>query len=26
VDELQEWCSEHDIAKLAELTGGMQPE
>src|ERR1700728_3401793 len=26
VDELQEWCSEHDIAKLAELTGGMQLE
>src|SRR6202050_552650 len=26
VDELQEWCSEHDIARLAELTGGMQLE
>jgi dihydroorotate dehydrogenase (NAD+) catalytic subunit len=23
VDELQEWCTEHDIARLADLTGGM---
>src|SRR6202161_4250193 len=23
VDELEEWCTEHDIARLAELTGGM---
>src|SRR6202161_3339012 len=26
VDELEEWCTEHDIARLAELTGGMQLE
>ena len=23
VDELQEWCSEHHVARLADLTGGM---
>jgi dihydroorotate dehydrogenase (NAD+) catalytic subunit len=23
VDELQEWCGEHDIARLADLTGGL---
>ena len=23
VDELQEWCAEHGIARLAELTGGL---
>ena len=26
VDELQEWCVEHGISRLAELTGGMQLE
>jgi dihydroorotate dehydrogenase (NAD+) catalytic subunit len=26
VDELQEWCAEHGIARLAELTGGLQLE
>jgi dihydroorotate dehydrogenase (NAD+) catalytic subunit len=26
VDELQEWCSERDIARLADLTGGLQLE
>ncbi|MBZ5682515.1 MAG: dihydroorotate dehydrogenase [Acidobacteriia bacterium] len=26
VDELQEWCVEHDIARLADLTGGLQLE
>jgi dihydroorotate dehydrogenase (NAD+) catalytic subunit len=26
VDELAEWCTEHEVAKLAELTGGMQLE
>jgi dihydroorotate dehydrogenase (NAD+) catalytic subunit len=26
VDELQEWCVEHGIARLAELTGGLQLE
>jgi len=23
VDELQNWCSEHDVARLADLTGGL---
>jgi len=23
VDELQEWCAEHEVAKLSEITGGM---
>jgi dihydroorotate dehydrogenase (NAD+) catalytic subunit len=23
VDELQEWCSEHHVARIADLTGGM---
>jgi dihydroorotate dehydrogenase (NAD+) catalytic subunit len=23
VDELQQWCHEHGVAKLAEVTGGM---
>ncbi len=23
VDELQEWCSEHEVSRLADLTGGM---
>jgi len=23
VDELQEWCHEHHVAKLADLTGAM---
>jgi dihydroorotate dehydrogenase (NAD+) catalytic subunit len=23
VDELQEWCSEHHVARIAELTGGL---
>ena len=23
VDELQEWCAEHDVARLADLTGGL---
>ena len=26
VDELQEWCADHDVAKLADLIGGMQLE
>ena len=26
VDELQEWCAEHGIGRLAELTGGLQLE
>jgi dihydroorotate dehydrogenase (NAD+) catalytic subunit len=26
VDELQEWCIEHQIERLAELTGGLQTE
>jgi dihydroorotate dehydrogenase (NAD+) catalytic subunit len=26
VDELQEWCSQHHITRLADLTGGMQLE
>ena len=26
VDELQKWCRDHDVARLAELTGGMQLE
>jgi len=26
VDELQEWCSEHGVARIADLTGGMQLE
>jgi dihydroorotate dehydrogenase (NAD+) catalytic subunit len=26
VDELHEWCGEHDIARIAELTGGLQLE
>jgi len=26
VDELEEWCSEHQVTRLAELTGGMQLE
>jgi dihydroorotate dehydrogenase (NAD+) catalytic subunit len=26
VDELQKWCSDHEVRKLAELTGGMQLE
>jgi len=26
VDELGRWCSEHEVAKIAELTGGMQLE
>src|ERR1700739_1320257 len=23
VDELQEWCSDHEVARIAEITGGM---
>jgi dihydroorotate dehydrogenase (NAD+) catalytic subunit len=23
VDELQEWCAEHEVARIAELTGGL---
>jgi dihydroorotate dehydrogenase (NAD+) catalytic subunit len=23
VDELQEWCSEHHVARISDLTGGM---
>jgi dihydroorotate dehydrogenase (NAD+) catalytic subunit len=23
VDELQEWCEDHDIIKLRDLTGGL---
>jgi dihydroorotate dehydrogenase (NAD+) catalytic subunit len=23
VDELQEWCGQHHVARLADLTGGM---
>ncbi len=23
VDELQEWCTEHEVAKISEITGGM---
>jgi dihydroorotate dehydrogenase (NAD+) catalytic subunit len=26
VDELQEWCSEHEVTRLADLTGGMRME
>jgi dihydroorotate dehydrogenase (NAD+) catalytic subunit len=26
VDELQEWCIDHDITRLADLTGGLQLE
>jgi dihydroorotate dehydrogenase (NAD+) catalytic subunit len=26
VDELQAWCSDHRVARIAELTGGMQME
>jgi dihydroorotate dehydrogenase (NAD+) catalytic subunit len=26
VDALEEWSSEHDVARLADLTGGMQLE
>jgi len=26
VDELEEWCTEHEISRLADLTGGMQLE
>ncbi len=26
VDELAEWCTEHEVAEIAELTGGMQLE
>jgi dihydroorotate dehydrogenase (NAD+) catalytic subunit len=26
VDELQQWCTEHEVARIAELTGGMQLE
>ena len=26
VDELQEWCAEHDVARVADLTGGLQLE
>jgi dihydroorotate dehydrogenase (NAD+) catalytic subunit len=23
VDELQEWCAEHEVAHIADLTGGL---
>jgi dihydroorotate dehydrogenase (NAD+) catalytic subunit len=23
VDELQQWCAEHEIARIADLTGGL---
>ncbi len=23
VEELQQWCSEHEVARLADFTGGM---
>jgi dihydroorotate dehydrogenase (NAD+) catalytic subunit len=26
VDELQEWCADHEVARLGDLTGGMQLE
>jgi dihydroorotate dehydrogenase (NAD+) catalytic subunit len=26
VDELEEWCTDHQIAQIAELTGGLQLE
>jgi dihydroorotate dehydrogenase (NAD+) catalytic subunit len=26
VDELQEWCAEHDVHEIADLTGGLQLE
>jgi dihydroorotate dehydrogenase (NAD+) catalytic subunit len=26
VDELTEWCSDHNVAKLADLIGGLQLE
>jgi dihydroorotate dehydrogenase (NAD+) catalytic subunit len=26
VDELQQWCNEHDVARISDLTGGMQLE
>jgi dihydroorotate dehydrogenase (NAD+) catalytic subunit len=26
VDELQAWCADHDVTRIAELTGGMQLE
>ena len=26
VDELQEWCQEHHVTRLADLTGGLQLE
>jgi len=26
VDELQEWCTEHHVTRIADLIGGMQLE